>query len=480
MDPLLFRRQFLFSPHACPKFSTWQTEQVGTYHLYVHPDCQVNSVYNEKVSLHLIGYILDPHHPEKSSPDILTEMLGQNMSEITNRLYFLTGRYVLIIHQDNDCSFFHDPCGLKTLYYTRQDGKFYAASQPLLIEQVLPLVKSPTYETYFRSQYVKNHIEHWLPSGLSLYENVYHLIPNHSVSISDSQQKRYWPTKELHQGDYSQLRSQFSSLLSNIMQSANNNMDLALSLTAGWDSRIILSCCDDIADDIFFYTLRYRGMDEDHNDIRIPAALSAKLGLDYSVLDCEQKVTDGFREIYEQNTHIAHFNDWGKIAFGMLQSFPQNRVAVKGNCSETGRCFYYSNGKHTGPFRKNIYCLEKDWAELDFMTSHIKDWVTRTQEETGKLGYIIYDLFYWEHKMGSWQAQSQLEWDIAQEVFTPFNSRELMDIMFSIDTSYRKKSKPILYRDAMKQLWPDVLTEPINPPKKRVKRLWKKLKKKFN
>lgn len=72
-------------------------------------------------------------------------------------------------------------------------------------------------------------------------------------------------------------------------------------------------------------------------------------------------------------------------------------------------------------------------------------------------------MFYWEHRMGSWYAQSQLEWDIVQEVFTPFNSRELLDLMLSIDQSKRKKINPLLYIDAIKHLWKEVLSIPINP-----------------
>jgi hypothetical protein len=65
--------------------------------------------------------------------------------------------------------------------------------------------------------------------------------------------------------------------------------------------------------------------------------------------------------------------------------------------------------------------------------------------------------------MGSWQAQSQLEWDIVQEVFTPFNSRELLDYMLRMDMSYRQGHNPKLYIDTMKLFWNEVLNEPINP-----------------
>ena len=72
-------------------------------------------------------------------------------------------------------------------------------------------------------------------------------------------------------------------------------------------------------------------------------------------------------------------------------------------------------------------------------------------------------MFYWEHRIGSWQAQSQLEWDTVQEVFSPFNSRELIEIMLSVDSSKRKSKRPLLYLDSISYLWKELLDVPINP-----------------
>ena len=105
--------------------------------------------------------------------------------------------------------------------------------------------------------------------------------------------------------------------------------------------------------------------------------------------------------------------------------------------------------------------MENGWEELDFIREEIRKW--RESIQGNSFNYLLLDLFYWEHRMGGWQAQSQLEWDIVQEVFTPFNSRELFDIMLSIDPLKRKCEKPSLYIDTMKYLWSEVLNEPVNP-----------------
>ena len=466
MNSLKYRRQFLFTPVECGQLQEWRIEKADNYFIYVHPDCQF-----EKSSgfydLYLIGYILNPHAPGESSKQILDNLSNlEDLNDFPGKLYSLAGRFVLIIKTENDFIFFNDACGLRTVYYAKENDHFYAASQPLLIKEVIPLKKTKAYEEYFNSKYVANNIEHYLPSGFTLYENVYHLVPNHYIKVSTFAQKRYYPFQELKRRDYTEGVIAFSILLKKIISAAHTNLDLAFSLTAGWDSRLILSGCKDIVTDISFYTLRYRHMDDQHMDIRIPRSLSDSLHLNHTILDCEKGISPEFAEIYKGNSDMAHINDWGKIAFGMSKTFPQEKVAGKGNCSEIGRCCLYRDGKHKAHLTDDDFIqLEKqlgnDWEDMDFIREAVRKWHASIKK--GSFNYFLLDLYYWEHRMGSWQAQSQLEWDIVQEVFTPYNSRELLDIMLSIDPLKRKFENPILYIDTMKYLWPEVLNVPVNP-----------------
>ncbi|NLA48976.1 MAG: hypothetical protein GX876_05875 [Bacteroidales bacterium] len=472
MEKLKFRRQYLLTPAEYEELKEWQTEKIGSHFLYVHPECKLEKA-SGKNDLYLVGFFLDPHDSGKKSKDILIDIAREgNIEKYPELLYSLVGRFVLIIKQNNDFIFFNDACGLKTLYYSTNGNNVYAASQPLLLAKVLKIDRTKAYDEYFNSEYVKKNIEHWIPSGLSFYENVFHLVPNHYVRASEKSQIRFYPNKNLPEGEYNDLLNKFSSLLKSIVTTAYNHLDLAFSLTAGWDSRIILSCCKDLREYIMFYTLRYRDYGDKHMDIKIPALLSELLKLKYEVFDCQKGMSEEFSVLYKQNTDMAHLNDWGKIAYGILKTYPQDKVAVKGSCSEIGRCFYYPNCKHKKNLTENdIVQLERGWSELDFIKEHIKIWFNDKKENN--YGYDILDLFYWEHRMGSWQAQSQLEWDVVQETFTPFNSRELLDLMLAVNPTYRKTDNPALYRDTMKILWQDVLFVPINPIplKKRLRKI---------
>jgi hypothetical protein len=76
-------------------------------------------------------------------------------------------------------------------------------------------------------------------------------------------------------------------------------------------------------------------------------------------------------------------------------------------------------------------------------------------------------LFFWEDREGNWQAMTHVEFDVAREIFVPYNCRTLLANMLSIPESDRSKPEFRLHKKMMLQLWPEVLIEPINPPANR-------------
>lgn len=464
---LKFRRQFLLTPNECPDLENWNSETLGRHTIYVHPDCFQTVVQTKGRKGILLGHVINPRTPDLTNVDILKLLLAQvDEAGIAKVLYKIVGRFVLIIEENDAFTFFNDACGLKSFFYTQFENEFYAASQPLLLKLVTKdlVVKGERYHSYFNSEYVKDNREHWFPSGTSLYPGVYHLVANHYLKSETLNQTRYWPVEHLEIGGYEENKKKFASLLKQTIDVASKKYCLGLGLTGGFDSRILLSASKDAAEDMLFYTLQYRNLDIDTNDVKIPVSLSEKLGFIHKVLDCRIPIADEFKTVYLGNSDMAHLDDWGHIAYGIFQKFPGEKMPVKGNCSETGRCFFYKNGVHPKiDSSEDIMDINPKWKEIPFIQQRITEWFNEVEKPVNNKGYNILDLFHWEISTGSWQTQSQLEWDIVHDTFTPFNNRELLDIMLRIDTKYRSKPNYILYRETMKILWPEVLLEPINP-----------------
>lgn len=467
MNKYLYRRQFLLSPVRCNVLNDWQISQFGTSYIHVHPDTELTivSALHNNIEIALIGFIINPHQPTESNTDILNDLAQElSLPRIFEKLYCYTGRFILLIKNKNEYYIFHDPCGLRLIFYTKYQKEFYAASQPLLLKLVMPLEEGERYRTYQESTYKKLDIENWIPSGCSLYENVHHLIPNHYLNVNQFQQIRYWPTRKLTKMDLDIAAKKAGDLLKNTMLAYKNRFKLAVPITAGIDSRTILSACKDLMNDVYCYTLKYRTLEEDSNDIRISKNLMFKLGYPHYVIDCKKPVEQEFATYYVGNSDMSHLNDWGNIANGMKDEYPENRVAVKGPCAEIAKCSYYkpsNNGENASleELMNNLFGAE----QVDFIKEETLKWYLEIKNQEINHGYNLYDLYYWEQWMGSWQAQSQLEWDIVQEAVSPFNNRELLDTMLAVDQKKRCHPDYTLFKKIMHNLWQEILEEPINP-----------------
>ncbi len=61
---------------------------------------------------------------------------------------------------------------------------------------------------------------------------------------------------------------------------------------------------------------------------------------------------------------------------------------------------------------------------------------------------------------------TQLEFDIAwREIITPYNCRDVLTTMLGVDERYRCAPDYTLFKRLIDRLWPEVLSEPINPHK---------------
>lgn len=463
---LLFRRQFIIGPHCINKFPSWIEVQIGErFFLKAHPELKVTQANNNKIKITLIGYLIDPDNPNYNNQEILNTLLSQieNIFDIFKNTSRLGGRWILILDNGRERILYNDPCGLRSVYYTTlnyQEGWF--ASQPGIIAEELGLELDEQIENQFiKSSDFNNTEEHWWPGDSSPYKEIKHLIPNFYLNLENRYVKRFWPQKKISSIKLNEAAIKCSELIKKLVISANSRFKLALPLTAGLDSRTILSACRDIKNDVYYYTINWLYYNPYIQDIAIPSRLLSKLGLHHHIIKSPNKMEKKFKDIYFRNVITAH-ETWGNVAQGLYNHFPDDRVCIKGNVSEIARCFYYYY-KYPKNITAETLAILVSMGSNKFVINKFDDWLKKAQITNSKYGYTILDIFYWEQRMGNWQAMSQSEWDIVQEVFTPYNCRELLTTLLNVNKKYRKPPTFELYRLIIKELWSDVLSEPINP-----------------
>jgi hypothetical protein len=255
-----------------------------------------------------------------------------------------------------------------------------------------------------------------------------------------------------------------ADLLTRLMLAANFRYKLGFFMTAGWDSRLLLAAAKKIAGRIFAYTMLLEHMTEQHHDVAIPKSISKNSeGIVWELIDCNTKADPEFYRLCTQSVDFFH-EESAKIIFAITKHFPQDMLAVKGNCSEIARCMYYIYGSHDDIVSPSqLAALEPGWEKVPFIVEYLGQWLRSAVPICMDTNMDILDLFYWEHRMGSWLPQSWLEKDIAQESFSPYNCRTLLTMMLGVPTKYRRAWDYRLYQRMIKYLWPELSNWPINP-----------------
>ncbi|MBN1999837.1 hypothetical protein JW935_19935 [candidate division KSB1 bacterium] len=475
LESIQYRRQFILGPRFLLQFPHWQKVKVGKrFCLHVHPDLQLVQVRRGRVCLTLLGFILDPDDPGLDNAGILEKILDRikKADQIFQCTRSLGGRWILVIDDGSDIFIYNDCMGFRQLVYT--DTAFpenWCASESGLPAEILGLnFDSNVVTGFLESDYYKNEKGYQWPGDSTPYKEIRHLLPNHYFDLKKRHAVRFWPNKMKENMSLEDGARASSVILTNLIKAASQRFRLAFAVTSGYDSRMTLAAARNELENGVFYTLVYGTLNEKSPDVKIPARMLKRLNLQHRIIFCPSRMDEDFARIYKKNVVTAH-EFWGAIAQGLSGSFPDDRIAVK-TYSEITRCYLYPYDRpsYYYPFKIPQKITAETLAMLykmkgnTFAESSFQRWLDGFGDLEDKYNYKLLDVFYWEQRMGKWQAMSQLEWDLVQEVFNPFNCRMLTEILLAVDLKHRRPPHYTLFRKIIELLWPELLEEPIDPP----------------
>lgn len=466
-EKLLYHNQFILGPFFVEALPSWKRIKINnSIYLTIHPDLNACQAVYENKSITLIGLILDPENPEADDSDIIGGLI-RKLSDCDNFMactYKFGGRWILIVDDGGEVRLFNDATGLRQVFYTEilYAGDLWCASQPGILAEILNLEMDGDAIDFINSYEFRKHKEYRWPGHSSPYRGIKHMLPNHYLNLETGRCKRYWPDKPLRYLPIDEAIEKISHTLQGLMKSVSNRFDLALSITAGWDSRLVLAASKEIKDKISYMTVRQSGMPESHPDIIIPSLLLSRLGLKHDVVKSNYVMNGEFARTFYKSVILAH-DVYAPDAQAILNYYSQHKVAVTGSVSEIARWSVRAELKKSKKEEitaGDLSILQK-MGKNQYALNCFKDWLSGLGEI---YNVHILDLFDWEQGHGNWLATCQLEFDSAwKDIFTPFNCRKLLITMLSVEEKYRKPPKYKLYEKLILNLWPEVLTVPINP-----------------
>jgi len=252
-----------------------------------------------------------------------------------------------------------------------------------------------------------------------------------------------------------------------VIAAADRFDDLVLGITAGLDSRLVFAAAKNLSNKIGYVTVRQGNMPDSHPDLGVPAALLGKLNLPHNIVHARPSMSPGFSELFKENIFLAH-DHYGPDAEAILNSYNRRKAVITGSGAEVGRCPYRQKLLEvTGNSSSELEITAEILAALDnkagseYAITHFREWLADAQV---RHSVHILDLFSWENGHGNWLAMTQLEFDIAwREILTPYNCRSVLTTMLAVDETYRCYPEYRLAIALIGKMWPEALSEPINP-----------------
>jgi hypothetical protein len=468
-ERLVYRNQFVLGPRHVD-FPGWAKLQIRPDILVTaHPDLMCCQAVDGPCSLTLLGFMLDPEDPAKGDQAIVDGLLSSGgtwsagPAGVIPSTFKYAGRWIPIADDGHQVVVFNDPAGMRSVFYATDADAVWCASQPGMLAQLLNRQTSPEALEIIDSLGFRNNPEYWWPGCGSPFVGVEHLLPNHLLDLTRGTMQRYWPDRDLPRLRLNDAVKVVAGTLRGIMMSAASRFDLAVSVTAGLDSRLVLAASRDVADHVAYHTVRQLAMPDDHPDIAVPAALLSRLGLRHELIRAIPFVDPEFASAFQANTPLAH-RHYEPDAAAIFSAYGGSKVTVTGSVSEAVRNPLSLMGRRSivGP------TSDREMARLWFFTTApgAVRAIERWRAELGHTYNVGPDtLFYLEQRAGNWGAMTQLEFDTAwRDILTPFNCRALLATMLGVEEPSRHKA---LYLRVTERLWPELLRTPINPHRRK-------------
>ena len=466
-EKYLFRRQFILGSRYINNYPNWNKVSINDeFYLTVHPELDVLKVAFEGKTIVLLGYILDPYNPSCGNLEIVNRIAEKisTVDDIFQYLDAMCGRFAFIVKINDEVRIFNDAAGYRQIFYYMDDkNNIWCASQPSIIAEAFGLETDPyIVEDLSRLSLIRDEGARWYPGNITLYKGIYHLTPNHYLDLKSGETKRYWPVKRLEPLSLEKAAECAARILQGAFEGASKRYNLALTVTAGYDTRALLATCKVCKEKIHYLTHTHGNLNENGPDIQVPRRLLARYGLKHHIAYHTNDVADDFQKIFKRNvTGAKDLHNKNAFAFyKYFETIGQEMVVAQGEAGGLGKRFYRL---------PSIYKVtEKSLAAVVGMKGSqtaeraMGEWL-KSAKEAAALGINILDMLYWEMRLGNWSTLAISSYDIVFEGFIPFNCRKLMECLISVDEKHRITGKSI-HLGVIKYMWPELLEFPLNPP----------------
>lgn len=412
---------------------------------------------SEEKTIIIFGFAVDSLNSDRTIQEIASELIqSQNVIELVSKSKKLAGRFVIVYKSGQDFIVLPDATASIHVAYTIQN-ELKISSNPKLIAD------NSGYNESEKSKEIKSEAAemHPLPYEMSMYDEIKLVNANHYLDCRKRIGVRYYPLEKKDSIKLDDASRSTIELLSNIAKGYIKNSLLSIPLTSGIDSRTVLSLFKDDAESIPLYTFYHDSFSDNTSDIVVPKEISKYFNLDYYCikdLDIPEKVYNIFSNELGSNIN----NSIARNAYTYSKSNFAHYTFLSGDIIPLVKSSFGRNIPEA--FATHQYLVTKTHNYSYYNKLEVKRWVKDIKPYARRSNISMYDLFFWEHRVGKWTANNLLNYDILTDSLNPFNCREIIETWLLVPRVERTKYS--IHKDIIMQNWNELLKFPINPDRK--------------
>lgn len=457
MSSIICDHQFIIQHKYAPPLNNHITTKLGCH--YVSYDKRFTCIKIKNNHLRecalIIGYIYinGKHHFEgqHDNASIRVNSIEDIEKEI---LPTLAGSFILITFGSLPNRLYLDHGGSIPAVYDKENGRVATTAALLLNESKY---KNRFRHNLHRELIINEQAGGWISGTLTAHHNIFRLLPNFFLDLATLQQHRHWPVKPDNTKwiNISQAVTSINTSLAQFTHAAINSFHAAHTLTAGYDSRLLLSACSAIKKDCHLFTLNAPGAS---TDILVANQIATRFDLSHQYLEI---INSTQKEQEQWDKMVGHcVKEVNRETFQTLPSLIQSNFIITGMYGEIGRCRLYRQdymNVNTLPINEEIILSRLTLPQNKELRQDIKCWLSTL---AGHCNSVIFDLAFLELKFGSWAMGQNPIQNSLKFGLLPFAQRNVLESFIRVNP--KEKTTQALFDKCIKTAWPTLATIPIN------------------
>jgi hypothetical protein len=337
----------------------------------------------------------------------------------------MTGRFIIVSITDEHFTCLTDPGGLLPVVYRTSEGDI--GSTPRSLELAAPIVADED----IREAFTRPDGTVWYAFGVTPFASIDRLLP---ATVLQMPAGKTTPiVEETDATSSAQLKLEYLYEHAKVFIAALSDLgSLECHLTAGWDSRMVLSAAMGTPAHVDYITYKTPGT-SGSIDCQISRLIAQKFSLNHDEIALHPT---GQRDIDEWRWRTADcIQDSVMHLTRTVQMTDSNRYVLGGLAGEVGRAFYWR------PFDigRNGWTAEELLNRIGFRKTALTiDFAERWLDTFAACPTtLILDQAYIDLRLGGWGGPSIYGHPVSKPTLTPFNNATVFALLKSLPEKYR-------------------------------------------